>query len=146
MSFLTPTEQAYLFDNTREFTNAQQRYIRCRLRKKLRQLGEELERCNVAADKRERCNAMANGSIGRWDSLVRIPPNSSSIPLESSNDYTNKGKKIMVGRKGVEPLTPAMSRRYPNQARPPAQYTMKKFAAQIYVVDRLYMKLTNPLP
>jgi hypothetical protein len=23
---------------------------------------------------------------------------------------------------------------------------MKKFAAQIYVVDRLYMKLTNPLP
>jgi hypothetical protein len=30
-----------------------------------------------------------------------------------------------------------MSRRYPNQARPPARYTMKKFVAQIYVVDRL---------
>jgi hypothetical protein len=30
-----------------------------------------------------------------------------------------------------------MSRRYPNQARPPAQHTMKKFVAQIYVVDRL---------
>jgi hypothetical protein len=28
-----------------------------------------------------------------------------------------------MGRKGVEPSTPAMSRRYPNQARPPAQYT-----------------------
>jgi hypothetical protein len=52
----------------------------------------------------------------------------------------------VVGRVGFEPTTPAMSRRYPNQARPPAQYTMKKFAAQIYVVDRLYMKLTNPLP
>jgi hypothetical protein len=51
----------------------------------------------------------------------------------------------MVGRVGVEPTTPAMSRRYPNQARPPAQYTMKKFAAQIYVVDRLYME-TNSLP
>ena len=45
-----------------------------------------------------------------------------------------------VGRVGVEPTTPAMSRRYPNQARPPAQYTLKKFAAQIYVVDRLYME------
>jgi hypothetical protein len=50
----------------------------------------------------------------------------------------------MVGRVGVEPTTPAMSRRYPNQARPPAQYTVKKFAAQIYVVDRLYME-TNEL-
>ena len=61
MSFLTPTEQAYLFDNTREFTNAQQRYIRCMLIKKLRQLGEELERWNVAADKRAGCNAVAGG-------------------------------------------------------------------------------------
>jgi hypothetical protein len=30
-----------------------------------------------------------------------------------------------------------MSRRYPNQARPPAQHTMEKFVAQIYVVDSL---------
>jgi hypothetical protein len=45
----------------------------------------------------------------------------------------------VVGRVGVEPTTPAMSRRYPNQARPPAQYIMKKFVAQIYVVDRLYV-------
>ena len=43
----------------------------------------------------------------------------------------------IVGRRRFELLTPAMSRRYPNQARPPAQYTMKKFAAQIYVVYRL---------
>jgi hypothetical protein len=47
-----------------------------------------------------------------------------------------------MGRVGVEPTTPAMSRRYPNQARPPAQYTMKKFVAQIYVVDRPYVELT----
>ena len=51
----------------------------------------------------------------------------------------------MVGRGRFGLPTPAMSRRYPNQARPPAQYTMKKFAAQIYVVDRLYME-TNSLP
>jgi hypothetical protein len=49
-------------------------------------------------------------------------------------------KKKVVGRRRFGLLTPAMSRRYPNQARPPALYTMKKFAAQIYVVDRLYMK------
>jgi hypothetical protein len=48
------------------------------------------------------------------------------------NDYN-----IIVGRRGFEPPGPAMSRRYPNQARPPAQYTMKKFVAQIYVVDRV---------
>ena len=45
----------------------------------------------------------------------------------------------VMGRVGFEPTTPAMSRRYPNQARPPAQYIMKKFVAQIYVVDRLYV-------
>ncbi|MDQ4066577.1 MAG: hypothetical protein M3114_03205 [Thermoproteota archaeon] len=55
---LTPTEQAYLFDNTKDFTNAQQRYIRCRLKKKLRLLGEQLQRCNVAANERAGCNAL----------------------------------------------------------------------------------------
>jgi hypothetical protein len=74
-----------------------------------------------------------------------MPPQTDGLSLESSTGYESKYKKRM-GRVGVEPTTPAMSRRYPNQARPPAQYTMKKFAAQIYVVDRLYMKLTNPLP
>jgi hypothetical protein len=62
----------------------------------------------------------------------RDGPNNLLLPI--SDD------EIVVGRVGVEPTTPAMSRRYPNQARPPAQYTMKKFAAQIYVVDRLYME------
>jgi hypothetical protein len=47
-------------------------------------------------------------------------------------------EKERVGRRGVEPPIPAMSRRYPNQARPPARYTMKKIVAQIYVVDRLW--------
>ena len=75
---------------------------------------------------------------GPVDRLVRIPP--------PNHEIVEDEEKIIVGRVGVEPTTPAMSRRYPNQARPPAQYTMKKFAAQIYVVDRLYMKLTDPLP
>jgi hypothetical protein len=69
--------------------------------------------------------------VDRWSSLVRRPP-SNSIN-ESDKDI----EKVKVGRRGVEPPIPAMSRRYPNQARPPARYTMKKFVAQIYVVDRL---------
>ena len=60
LSLLTPQEQAYLFgnNNTKEFTNAQKRYIRCRLKKKLRLLGEELNSCNVAAAEHESCNAL----------------------------------------------------------------------------------------
>ncbi len=62
--------------------------------------------------------------------MVRIPPDRVNESVRNDNN------KIM-GRRGFEPPGPAMSRRYPNQARPPAQYTMKKFVAQIYVVDRL---------
>ena len=32
----------------------------------------------------------------------------------------------MVGRKGFEPSNPAMSRRYLNQARPPARYSLTR--------------------
>ena len=72
---------------------------------------------------------------GRWDSLVRIP--------HYNNQYNERvvvveeEEEKEVGRRGFEPPIPAMSRRYPNQARPPARHTMKKFVAQIYVVDRL---------
>jgi hypothetical protein len=63
------------------------------------------------------------------DSLVRIPP-----------DRVNEReveKRERVGRRGFEPPGPAMSRRYPNQARPPARHIVKKIVAQIYVVDSL---------
>ena len=69
--------------------------------------------------------------------------NGVSLSLDISNGYEEgykEKKEKVVGRKGFEPSVPAMSRRYPNQARPPARDTMKKFVAQIYVVDRLYME------
>jgi hypothetical protein len=66
-------------------------------------------------------------------SLVRMPP-----PRTEEDDIETN--KEVVGRARFGLATPAMSRRYPNQARPPAHYTMKKFVAQIYVVDRLYME------
>jgi hypothetical protein len=45
-------------------------------------------------------------------SLVKIPPQTWIV--------NERAEKEKVGRKGFEPLTPAMSRRYLNQARPPA--------------------------
>jgi hypothetical protein len=59
MTFLSPVEQAYLND-TREFTKAQQRYIRYRLNRKLRLLGEELQSFGIPTkDSRSRRDAAA---------------------------------------------------------------------------------------
>ena len=69
-------------------------------------------------------------------------PNDSTFYADSVRHKASTGHKLIekrekVGRRGFEPPGPAMSRRYPNQARPPAQHTMEKFVAQIYVVDSL---------
>jgi hypothetical protein len=88
MTFLSPTEQQFL-NGSRQFTKAQQRYIRCRLKKKLRLLNEESRK--AAAALQPRCNGTNNLSfpIGNATlihetlpkeeergspSLVRIPP------------------------------------------------------------------------
>jgi hypothetical protein len=54
---ITPVEEAFL-NNTRHFTNAQKRYIGCRLKKKLRLLEQQLNSCNVALAERSGCNAI----------------------------------------------------------------------------------------
>jgi hypothetical protein len=58
MTFLSPVEQAYL-NGTRDFTKAQRRYIRCRLKKKLRLLEEES--CDAAARLQRLDNLRAQG-------------------------------------------------------------------------------------
>jgi hypothetical protein len=88
---LSPVEQAYL-SGTRDFTKPQQRYIKCRLKKKLRLLNEES------------CNAAARLERLEGDSLARIPPPTIS---DNENEENNNSR---MGRKGFEPLTPAMSR------------------------------------
>ena len=63
-------------------------------------------------------------TLGRWSSLVKIPPQ--TWQMSQQNDITNQKQrenlpeKCEMGRVGFEPTTPAMSRRYLNQARPPA--------------------------
>ena len=77
-----------------------------------------------------------NQLSGRFE----VPDRSSLVgitPQTGGYERVKNEEKKGVGRPRVELGIPAMSRRYPNQARPPAQYTMKKFIAQIYVVDRL---------
>jgi hypothetical protein len=62
---------------------------------------------------------------GRWSSLVKIPPQTwrekegIRTPL-TVNENEIITKRAEMGRVGFEPTTPAMSRRYLNQARPPA--------------------------
>jgi hypothetical protein len=121
---LSETEKAYLLNNE-QFSKRKQRYLRYRISQKLRR-----------RDAAERGNSSRDAATPRA-SLVRIAPQAWQYESENIND------KEGMGRVGVEPTTPAMSRRYPNQARPPAHYTVKKFVAQIYVVDRLYTEVTN---
>jgi hypothetical protein len=49
------------------------------------------------------------------------PQTKDQIIPQPSQDIENCAQN-MVGRKGFEPSNPAMSRRYLNQARPPARY------------------------
>ena len=67
MPLLSPTEQAYL-NGTQEFTKAQQRYIRCRPKKKLRLLDEEGR--NAAAALQRGCNGL-QALGGTWTHDLR---------------------------------------------------------------------------
>jgi hypothetical protein len=71
-SFLTATEIEFL--NGKEFPNYKVRYIRCRLRKKLAMLQQELDGCNVALNKRCGSNASnrPNDKNGRFYAPLSI--------------------------------------------------------------------------
>jgi hypothetical protein len=74
---LSPVEQTYL-NGTREFTKTQQRYIRYRLRKKLRLADEQS--CAAAA-------GLLRLEEGKGeDSLVRIAPTPIGIPIGDENE------------------------------------------------------------
>ena len=74
--FLSKTELAYV-QRTKEFTKAQQRCIRYRLNKKLRLLGvngESMSEFRDTTRQNYRDGADNLLPLGRWSSLVRIPP------------------------------------------------------------------------
>jgi hypothetical protein len=79
MRLLSPIEEAYL-NGTKDFTKAQQRYIRYRLKKKLRLLDESRD-------------AAAAGLLRlgeRGSSLVRIPPPPPPQTKELMREKKNK--------------------------------------------------------
>ena len=85
---LTNVEKEFL-DGSRQFTQAQQRYIRCRLRKKLRLLNKES--CNVAAALSERSNTAATLDLRNSDKSSAgsgnfVLSSFSDIPKQRSED------------------------------------------------------------
>lgn len=66
MTFLSLTEQAYL--GTREFTKAQQRYIRYRINKKLKLLSKELQLFGILKSRHA-----AASQLPQFDSAVDQP-------------------------------------------------------------------------
>jgi hypothetical protein len=118
-SLLTPTELDFL-QGSKEFTKDQQYYIKSRLLKKVRifidtELPLLQEKGYLAAG----CKVLELLAAGCKEEV----PRSSLVMMPPAIAVANERVKSKVGRKGVEPSTPAMSRRYPNQARPPALYT-----------------------
>jgi hypothetical protein len=119
--FLSKAERDYLTSN-RKFDNDYSYTIKSRLVKKLHQfINQELPLLIEKGYLTEFCKLTDNCKVQQeiGSSLVKIPPQTGGLSLKDSNDYKSNDKKKM-GRKGFEPLTPAMSRRYLNQARPPA--------------------------
>jgi hypothetical protein len=79
---LSPNEKA-LLDGNHDFTRVKQRYIRYRLKKKLRLLDES----------RDAAAAQLLRLEGE-DSLVRIPQPTGGLSLENFNDYEVIDKKV----------------------------------------------------
>jgi hypothetical protein len=103
-------------------------YIRVGQKSLLNKVGYYCSNCDIHFDLNQKPytkNEKPYTVGGRWSSLVKIPPltvgqhNDNSLNLlkcKNENNYSI----YEVGRVGFEPTTPAMSRRYLNQARPPA--------------------------
>lgn len=114
-ALLTRTEIQWLLNKTR-ISKAYEYRIKSDVKKKLKTF-TELELPLL----------IKNGIIDDFDlskynqSLITNPQNKIYNPSQLSPNTQNQYQN-MVGRKGFEPSNPAMSRRYLNQARPPALF------------------------
>jgi hypothetical protein len=103
-------------------------YIRVGEKSLLNKVGYYCSNCDIHYDLDQKPytkNEKPYTAGGRWSSLVKIPPlilaNQDDNSINSTMyENENRQRKHEVGRVGFEPTTPAMSRRYLNQARPPA--------------------------
>jgi len=83
---LTQTERDYL-NGTREFTKPQQRYIRCRLKKKLRLLGDELQHIGIPIGSSVAANTsgVAAGCNGPENGLALVAQPGRALPGGCNN-------------------------------------------------------------
>ena len=82
MRVLSPTEKAFL-EGSRQFTKAQQRYIRCRLNKKLRLINEESQ---IAAAALQRSS---NTGYGNGLALVAQPGREKVVVFEKRDENSS---------------------------------------------------------
>ena len=110
-ALLTRTELDWLLGNKSNISNSHQYKIKSEIKKKLKILTTLelplLEKVGIFSEE-----LTVFGKSLTTFSKVDNPINSSGLQIPSQNK---------VGRKGFEPSNPAMSRRYLNQARPPAR-------------------------
>src|SRR5690349_9436641 len=103
-------------------------YIRVGEKSLLKKVGFYCTHCDTHYDFKQKPytkNEKPYTVEGRWSSLVKIPPQTwrpidENRTPSSVNENEIINKRAEMGRVGFEPTTPAMSRRYLNQARPPA--------------------------
>ena len=109
-ALLTRTEIDWLNDKI-QLSNGYQRKIKSDIRKKLK-IFNELELPLLVRS-----------------GFIAATANCNNVTTKCNTNYATISPNIencaqnMVGRKGFEPSNPAMSRRYLNQARPPARYS-----------------------
>jgi hypothetical protein len=109
-ALLTRTEIDWLYGRV-QLSNSYERKMKSDIRKKLR-IFNELEFPLL----------VKSGFIPATANCNIVTPNcNANYSLNSSK--TENCAQNMVGREGFEPSNPAMSRRYLNQARPPAPCT-----------------------
>ncbi len=113
-ALLTRTEIGWLLGNVKVSKSYEYR-IRSDIRKKIKTF-TELE-LPLLIERR----IMNRIDLSKYTQNLRTNPQINNQDISINSSINQIPSQNMVGRKGFEPSNPAMSRRYLNQARPPAR-------------------------
>ena len=113
-ALLTRTETEWLLNNVK-ISKAYEYRIKSDIKRKLKAF-TELE-VPLLIEK----GFLNNFDLSKYNQNLRTNPQSSDQKVTTSTSNIENCAQNMVGREGFEPSNPAMSRRYLNQARPPAR-------------------------
>ena len=113
-ALLTRTELNWLLNNAK-ISKAYQYRIKSDIKKKIKTF-TDLE-LHLLVNK----GIIVNLDLIRYTQNLRTNPQINDQEISINSPNLQFPSQNMVGRKGFEPSNPAMSRRYLNQARPPAR-------------------------